>query len=123
MLGKFDAGKTWQELLSSKEMRPNVLMAVPTVYVKLIEEYEKTFAKSETQISFVKETCKQNMRVFISGSAALPVPVIEKFERISGHRALERYGMTGGQLIGFKKNFLNQNMNSLRLNIFLEFYL
>lgn len=95
MLGKFDAGKTWQELLSSKEMRPNVLMAVPTIYVKLIEEYERTFAKSSTQASFVKETCKQKMRVFISGSAALPIPTIEKFENISGHRALERYGMTG----------------------------
>lgn len=94
MLGKFDAGKTWQEILSSKEMRPNVLMAVPTIYVKLIEEFEKTFAKSEAQVAFVKETCKQKMRVFISGSAALPVPVIEKFETISGHRALERYGMT-----------------------------
>lgn len=33
-------------------------------------------------------------RVMISGSAALPVPVIEKFEDISGHRLLERYGMT-----------------------------
>lgn len=94
MLDKFDASKAWQELLSSKEMRPNVLMAVPTIYVKLIEEYENTFGKSSTQASFVKETCKQKMRVFISGSAALPIPIIEKFEAITGHRTLERYGMT-----------------------------
>jgi malonyl-CoA/methylmalonyl-CoA synthetase len=30
----------------------------------------------------------------LSGSAALPIPVLEKFEKISGHRLLERYGMT-----------------------------
>ena len=30
----------------------------------------------------------------ISGSAALPVPVMEKWEEITGHRLLERYGMT-----------------------------
>ena len=28
------------------------------------------------------------------GSAALPQPVLEKWESISGHRLLERYGMT-----------------------------
>ena len=30
----------------------------------------------------------------LSGSASLPVPVLEKFEIITGHRLLERYGMT-----------------------------
>jgi malonyl-CoA/methylmalonyl-CoA synthetase len=30
----------------------------------------------------------------LSGSASLPVPVLERFEQISGHRLLERYGMT-----------------------------
>jgi malonyl-CoA/methylmalonyl-CoA synthetase len=30
----------------------------------------------------------------VSGSAALPVSVMEKWEKLSGHRLLERYGMT-----------------------------
>ena len=30
----------------------------------------------------------------VSGSAALPVSVLEKWQQISGHRLLERYGMT-----------------------------
>ena len=30
----------------------------------------------------------------VSGSAALPENVYEKWERISGHKLLERYGMT-----------------------------
>jgi malonyl-CoA/methylmalonyl-CoA synthetase len=33
-------------------------------------------------------------RLMVSGSAALPVSVMEKWEKISGHRLLERYGMT-----------------------------
>jgi malonyl-CoA/methylmalonyl-CoA synthetase len=30
----------------------------------------------------------------VSGSAALPVPTLERWEAITGHRLLERYGMT-----------------------------
>lgn len=36
----------------------------------------------------------QFFRLILSGSASLPVPVLERFEQISGHRLLERYGMT-----------------------------
>jgi len=114
MLEKFDAARAWKELLSSSDMRPNFLMGVPTVYIKLIEEFDKTFAKNPEKSAFIKETLKNKMRcdlifllnlgcklndrfdyrVILSGSAALPVPVLEKFEKISGHRLLERYGMT-----------------------------
>ncbi|WP_250635699.1 AMP-binding protein [Nostoc piscinale] len=34
------------------------------------------------------------MRLMVSGSAALPVQVLEKWQNISGHFLLERYGMT-----------------------------
>ena len=30
----------------------------------------------------------------VSGSAALPVPILNEWEKITGHRLLERYGMT-----------------------------
>ena len=30
----------------------------------------------------------------VSGSAALPEPVMSRWEQITGHRLLERYGMT-----------------------------
>jgi len=33
-------------------------------------------------------------RLMVSGSAALPVPVLRKWEEITGHVLLERYGMT-----------------------------
>jgi len=34
------------------------------------------------------------LRLFVSGSAALPVPVLEEWRAITGHTLLERYGMT-----------------------------
>ena len=33
-------------------------------------------------------------RLFTAGSAALPAADFEEFERLTGHRILERYGMT-----------------------------
>jgi fatty acid CoA ligase FadD36 len=33
-------------------------------------------------------------RLLVSGSAALPVPVFERLHRLTGHRPVERYGMT-----------------------------
>ena len=33
-------------------------------------------------------------RLMVSGSAALPVSVMDRWEEITGHRLLERYGMT-----------------------------
>ncbi len=99
MLKKFDANEAWQALLSNDQNRPTLLTAVPTVFVKLIEEYEKTFAKDADKVKFVLETCQEKMRIFLSGSASLPVPILEKFEGLSGHRILERYGMTETGLI------------------------
>ena len=49
-----------------------------------------------------KESVK-NMRVFISGSAQLTPNVFEKFEQMTGHRILERYGYLN---LKNKKNIL-----------------
>lgn len=68
----------------------NVFMAVPTIYFKLIAYLEK-LSPSE-QINLKKSM--QAFRLMVCGSAALPVTVMEKWELISGHRLLERYGMT-----------------------------
>ena len=36
----------------------------------------------------------KSFRLMVSGSAALPISTLEKWEKISGHTLLERYGMT-----------------------------
>ena len=68
----------------------NVFMAVPTIYFKLIAYWESLAATDQMEISIIMK----RFRLMVSGSAALPVSVMEKWEKISGHRLLERYGMT-----------------------------
>jgi malonyl-CoA/methylmalonyl-CoA synthetase len=67
-----------------------VFMAVPTIYVKLIEFLEA--APSEQRAAIVAGFAE--MRLMVSGSAALPASVHEKWTGLTGQKLLERYGMT-----------------------------
>ena len=87
ILSKFDAETVWRRICDSDL---TLFMAVPTIYVKLIAAWE-TASKERQQI--MSEGCAK-MRLMVSGSAALPVRVLEKWQSISGHFLLERYGMT-----------------------------
>lgn len=58
------------------------MMGVPTFYTRLLDDER-----------FSKEIA-QHMRLFISGSAPLLAETHERFEARTGHRILERYGMT-----------------------------
>tara|TARA_R110001592_G_scaffold48061_1_gene151711 strand:+ start:6270 stop:7748 length:1479 start_codon:yes stop_codon:yes gene_type:complete len=68
----------------------NVFMAVPTIYFKLTTYFNELSSTEKTKIS--KHLSK--FRLMVSGSAALPVSVLEEWKEISGHTLLERYGMT-----------------------------
>ena len=68
----------------------NVFMAVPTIYYKLITYWDNLDENARSKITERLKT----FRLMVSGSAALPVSVMEKWYDISGHRLLERYGMT-----------------------------
>jgi len=59
-----------------------VLMGVPTFYTRLLDHPGLT------------REAAGNMRLFISGSAPLLVDTHEKWRARTGHRILERYGMT-----------------------------
>jgi malonyl-CoA/methylmalonyl-CoA synthetase len=87
MLSKFDAEIVWNRICDGDL---TLFMAVPTIYVKLIAAWEN--ADSDRQKSMTAGCAK--MRLMVSGSAALPVQVLEKWQSISGHFLLERYGMT-----------------------------
>jgi len=86
-LPRFDPGEVI-ELLESKSI--TVFMAVPTIYFKLISYIEKL---SFTRAMEIKGNL-MHKRLMVSGSAALPVSVMEKWHELSGHWLLERYGMT-----------------------------
>ena len=67
--------------------RASVMMAVPTIYTRLLSHPQLT-----------RELCS-SFRLFISGSAPLLPRTFEKFEQRTGHRILERYGMSEAQMI------------------------
>jgi malonyl-CoA/methylmalonyl-CoA synthetase len=68
----------------------SVFMAVPTIYVKLVEAYGS--ATAQRQAAWRASAAR--LRLMTSGSAALPAPLFRAFEAITGQRLLERYGMT-----------------------------
>ncbi|PSB58632.1 acyl-CoA synthetase [Chamaesiphon polymorphus] len=87
MVAKFDAQTVWNRI---GEGNLTLFMAVPTIYVKLINAWENADRERQQQLS---AGCDK-MRLMVSGSAALPVTVLEKWQTISNHFLLERYGMT-----------------------------
>lgn len=68
----------------------NLFMAVPTIYYKLIAYWSDLPTNEQQQIS----DAFTSFRLMVSGSAALPISVLEQWRNISGHTLLERYGMT-----------------------------
>ena len=74
---RFDPAATIEDL-----RRSTVLMGVPTHYHRLLAEPDLDRA-----------TC-EDMRLFTSGSAPLSAPTHDAFTERTGHRIVERYGMT-----------------------------
>ena len=66
-----------------RSFRPTVFFGVPTMYGRMLE----WDAATATEIG-------QSIRLFVSGSAPLPAPVMEEFRQHYGHTILERYGMS-----------------------------
>jgi len=87
LLPKFDAEAAWRRLCSGEI---TVFMAVPTIYVRLIAAYQAAPADRRRAMS----EAARGLRLMVSGSAALPVNVLQRWREISGHTLLERYGMT-----------------------------
>jgi malonyl-CoA/methylmalonyl-CoA synthetase len=83
----FDAVTVWNRLASGEI---TVFTAVPTIYHRLIAVWEKAAAG----VQHVWSHGSQRVRLMMSGSAALPVQMLERWREITGHTLLERYGMT-----------------------------
>jgi malonyl-CoA/methylmalonyl-CoA synthetase len=87
MLPRFDANLVWDRIA---EGQLTLLMAVPTVYSKLIAAWDAASPPRRAELS---QACRR-LRLMVSGSAALPVSTLQRWQQISGHTLLERYGMT-----------------------------
>jgi malonyl-CoA/methylmalonyl-CoA synthetase len=62
--------------------RATVMMGVPTFYVRLLADPR------------LDRNITAQMRLFVSGSAPLPIEIFTLWQERTGHRLLERYGMT-----------------------------
>ncbi len=63
----------------------SVFMGVPTMYTRLLSHLDENPDAAESL---------RSARLFTAGSAALPAADLEAFARHTGHRILERYGMS-----------------------------
>ena len=86
-LPRFEPGAVWEQLAGGNT---TVFMAVPTIYHRLIAAWEE--AGSAQREAWARGA--RRLRLMVSGSAALPVPTLERWREITGHTLLERYGMT-----------------------------
>lgn len=81
----FEAERTWSSLADV-----TVFMAVPTIYVRLIEALRT--AEPARRAAWTDGA--RALRLATSGSAALPASVMTAFAEATGQVILERYGMT-----------------------------
>ncbi|HKU41559.1 MAG TPA: acyl-CoA synthetase, partial [Polyangiales bacterium] len=88
ILPRFDAELVWERLCARAGV--TLFMGVPTMYDRLAATW--TAADSGERES--RSAACRALRLMVSGSAALPVSMLERWRAISGHVLLERYGMT-----------------------------
>lgn len=97
MLPKYETESVWKYLLNiglPQKDRVSCFMAVPTIYNYLIAEYDKIFKSNPQMSEYIKNHCSSKIRLMISGSSPLPQTVFKRWQEITGHKLLERYGMT-----------------------------
>ncbi|XP_015572865.2 probable CoA ligase CCL8 [Ricinus communis] len=94
---KFSVRGIWQRWQESYPLNGNkagdaitVFTGVPTMYTRLIQGYEAM----NPELQAASASAAKQLRLMMCGSSALPLPVMERWEAITGHRLLERYGMT-----------------------------
>lgn len=84
----FDAHSVWHSFRAHHP--PTVFMAVPAVYGKLVRHYD---AATEWDRRRMRDAAAK-LRLFVCGSATLSKKLFDRWQQISGHSILERYGMT-----------------------------
>ena len=90
-MAPFDAHGVWGKFARSEADGLTLFMAVPTVYAKLVECFHHELTEKEQAAGAAGAA---RLRLMVSGSAALPVSVLQEWEKLTGHFLLERYGMT-----------------------------
>ncbi|CAN6573325.1 unnamed protein product [Malus baccata var. baccata] len=94
---KFSVREIWQRWReaypvsgSNADDGITVFTGVPTMYARLIQAHNAM----DQELKVASAYAAKQLRLMMCGSSALPPPVMQKWETITGHRLLERYGMT-----------------------------
>lgn len=82
---RFDAARVAAELADDGAGAPTLFFGVPTMYVRLVDELA---GREDLGRRLAR------VRLFASGSAPLAPETFAAFAELTGHRVLERYGMT-----------------------------
>jgi malonyl-CoA/methylmalonyl-CoA synthetase len=94
---RFLAADTWAALTrppGAPGGQLSVFMAVPTVYAKLLEHYDAQAPDTQAAWRAALRPPHSALRLMVSGSAALPQSIAQRWAEVSGQFLLERYGMT-----------------------------
>lgn len=87
ILGSFNVEKVVEAVITNKY---SVFTAVPTIYFSLLDEFERM---KGNKLDLLRKSFKQ-MRLIMSGSAALSPEIHKQWSDQTGQVLLERYGMT-----------------------------
>ncbi|KAL6845193.1 hypothetical protein ACP4OV_024688 [Aristida adscensionis] len=94
---KFSVRGVWQRWRESypSDARRNdeaitVFTGVPTMYTRLLQGYDSMDPDQQSASSYAA----RQLRLMMCGSSALPSPLMKRWEEVTAHRLLERYGMT-----------------------------
>lgn len=68
-----------------------MFMGVPTMYSYLLQHWEDKLDPQQQQAA---KAAAAALRLTVSGSAACPVVLLERWRALTGQTLLERYGMT-----------------------------
>lgn len=94
----FNVDVVWERLaapfMPDKNKKPiTFLTVVPTIYNRFLSSFDKLSVPLQEAVK--KALLPENLRLNISGSAALPTPTKKSWTELSGGNVLlERYGMT-----------------------------
>ena len=86
------AKEVWRRLGSAEADGITLFMAVPTNYALLLREADRE--GEESDLIRLGAAGARSLRLMVSGSMALPTPVLQRWRALTGHTLLERYGMT-----------------------------
>ncbi|QIW97502.1 hypothetical protein AMS68_003020 [Peltaster fructicola] len=93
----FSVDRVWKRFaapLSTTDQKPiTFFTVVPTIWARMLQAYPKL--TPDVQIAAKRAINRENLRLNISGSAALPKPTRDAWTTLSGGNVLlERFGMT-----------------------------